>query len=106
MIEGYHIDKLQTQLLALKVEKPVGSVHIKVHHKTSGVKDDHPDALANACYVARNMGYVQTTASIVNAPKKVSKKKGKTLQHCNEHMEYYWDNCPVCSEKDESEKKM
>jgi len=53
MIEGCAIPKLQEQLLALKVEKPTGSVHIKVHHKTEGVKDDEPDALANACYVAK-----------------------------------------------------
>lgn len=49
MIEGTDIPKLQEQILALKVEKPTGSPHIKVHHKTEGVKDDEPDALANAC---------------------------------------------------------
>jgi hypothetical protein len=54
MIEGTDIPKLREQILALKVEQPTGSVHIKVHHKTSGVKDDEPDALANACYVAKN----------------------------------------------------
>jgi len=53
MIEGTHIPKLELQILALKTEKPVGSPHIKVHHKTEGVKDDHPDALANACFVAK-----------------------------------------------------
>ena len=52
MIEGFEIPKLKEQLLALKVERPTGSVHIKVHHKTEGVKDDEPDALANACFVA------------------------------------------------------
>ena len=54
MIEGTEIVKLKEQLLALKVEEPPGSPHIKVHHKTEGVKDDEPDALANACYVARD----------------------------------------------------
>lgn len=53
MIEGSDIQKLREQLLALRVEQPVGSIHIKVHHKTEGVKDDHPDALANACYMAK-----------------------------------------------------
>jgi len=53
MIEGCEILKLKEQILALKVEKPEGSPHIKVHHKTEGVKDDHPDALANACWVAK-----------------------------------------------------
>ena len=54
MIEGCEVPKLKEQILALKVEQPVGSIHIKVHHKTEGVKDDHPDALANALYVAKN----------------------------------------------------
>ncbi len=52
MIEGWDIPELKEQLLALKVEQPTGSIHIKVHHKTEGVKDDEPDALANACFVA------------------------------------------------------
>ncbi len=52
MIEGLDIPKLKQQILALKVEQPIGSIHIKVHHKTEGVKDDEPDALANACYIA------------------------------------------------------
>ena len=54
MIEGCEVPKLKEQILALKVEQPIGSIHIKVHHKTEGIKDDHPDALANALYVAKN----------------------------------------------------
>ncbi|KKM60925.1 hypothetical protein LCGC14_1536930 [marine sediment metagenome] len=62
MIEGCHIEKLQEQILALKVEQPTGSIHIKVHHKTEGVKDDEPDALANACYVAKgHVGYLESS---------------------------------------------
>ncbi|MHA1827933.1 MAG: hypothetical protein ACTSX6_04715 [Candidatus Heimdallarchaeaceae archaeon] len=64
MIEGCEIPKLKEQILALKVEKPTGSVHIKVHHKTEGVKDDEPDALANACYVAR-MPYTKPSIEFV-----------------------------------------
>ncbi len=73
MIEGCQIDKLQEQILALKVEKPEGSIHIKVHHKTEGIKDDEPDALANACFVARgNQGYF-SSSFVSNVPKSVEK---------------------------------
>ena len=69
MIEGCDISELQEQILALKVEQPVGSIHIKVHHKTEGVKDDEPDALANACFVARgNVGYLDSKF-VSNTPK-------------------------------------
>ena len=62
MIEGLQIDKLQEQILALKVEQPIGSIHIKVHHKTEGIKDDEPDALANACFVAKgNIDYLESS---------------------------------------------
>ena len=70
MIEGCNIDKLQEQILALKVEKPIGSIHIKVHHKTEGIKDDEPDALANACYAARgNQGYFSSSFVSSSKPK-------------------------------------
>ncbi len=62
MLEGCDIPKLGEQILALKVEQPVGSIHIKVHHKTEGVKDDEPDALANACFVAKNaVGFLDSS---------------------------------------------
>lgn len=72
MIEGLNIPELQEQILALKVEQPIGSIHIKVHHKTEGVKDDEPDALANACFVARgNSDYFES--SFVSSIPKVKK---------------------------------
>jgi len=52
-IYGSNIPELRKEMMALKVEKMPNSLHIKVHHKSSGIKDDHPDALANACYLAR-----------------------------------------------------
>lgn len=53
LIEGKDIPKLKDQIFGLKVEQPLGSVHLKIHHKTEGIKDDHPDALANAVWAAR-----------------------------------------------------
>ena len=55
LIEGTDLPKLREQLFGLKVEQPLGSVHLKIHHKTEGIKDDHPDALANACYAAKRL---------------------------------------------------
>ncbi len=69
MIEGCQIDKLQEQILALKVEQPIGSIHIKVHHKTEGIKDDEPDALANACFVARGNTDFFESSFVSNVPK-------------------------------------
>ncbi len=55
LIEGLDIPKLREQIMGLKVERPLGSVHLKIHHRTEGIKDDHPDALANACYAAKRL---------------------------------------------------
>lgn len=82
MLEGCDIPKLKEQILALKVEKPVGSIHIKVHHKTEGVKDDEPDALANACFVAKNsIGFLDSTfISSQASPKGKDNQYDKILQ--------------------------
>ena len=69
MIEGSDISELQEQILALKVEQPTGSIHIKVHHKTEGIKDDEPDALANACFVARGNSDYFESSFVSSAPK-------------------------------------
>ena len=69
MIEGCDIPELQEQILALKVEQPTGSIHIKVHHKTEGIKDDEPDALANACFVAKGNSDYFESSFISSAPK-------------------------------------
>jgi len=53
LVEGKDVPKLKDQLLGLKVEQKEGSLHLKIHHKTEGLKDDHPDAFANACYAAK-----------------------------------------------------
>lgn len=64
LIEGRDIPKLREQLFGLKVEQPLGSVHLKIHHKTSGIKDDEPDALANACWAARFHGVTASMAPL------------------------------------------
>ncbi|KKL63524.1 hypothetical protein LCGC14_2174240, partial [marine sediment metagenome] len=46
LIEGCDIPKLKDQIFGLKVEQPLGSVHLKIHHATEGIKDDH-------CFIAR-----------------------------------------------------
>lgn len=65
MIEGRDISKLREQLLGLVVEQPKGSTHLKIHHKTEGLHDDHPDALANACWAAKRLGSVPVSVNIV-----------------------------------------
>ncbi len=89
MIEGLDIPKLQEQILALKVEQPIGSIHIKVHHKTEGVKDDEPDALANACFVARgNSDYFESSfVSNVPKPKAKDDSTSKGIKANNDFLE-------------------
>ncbi len=102
MIEGCEIPKLEEQTLALKVEHPPGSLHLKIHHKTEGIKDDEPDALANACWVAKSSGYIPVSGEIVNAEKtKKVEKKGKTLIFCKIHEKYNWGSCSFCEEDSE-----
>ncbi len=93
MLEGIDIPKLEEQLLALKVEQPVGSVHIKVHHKTEGVKDDHPDGLANACFVAKRAFTPPASITIVKPKVKSNSPKGKRgqLLFCNKCNDYHYN---------------
>jgi len=85
MIEGYHIPELQEQILALKVEQPVGSAHIKVHHKTEGVKDDDPDALANACYVAKKYSSFTRSAFVKAKPVKTQRKPKNFMEYLRQN---------------------
>ena len=82
LIEGKEMPKFQQQLFGLKVTQPEGSIHIKIHHKTEGIKDDHPDALANACYAAKRL--VGATPSIhpIKKSKEVSKEQKRYLLVC------------------------
>lgn len=82
MIEGTHIPKLQEQLLALKVEQPTGSPHIKVHHKTEGVKDDEADALCNACFVAKQ-GFGSVYTNFIQKAKP-SSEEDEVLQRASQ----------------------
>jgi len=75
LIEGMDIPKLKDQIFGLKVEQPLGSVHLKIHHATEGIKDDHPDALANACFAAKRL--INTTASFSTL--KEAKKQAEPL---------------------------
>lgn len=79
LIEGCDIPKLKEQLMGLKVEQPLGSVHLKIHHRTEGIKDDHPDALANACFAAKRLIGVTPSFTPLTAkgdkPKSSSKRK-------------------------------
>ena len=51
-IQAQPNSELKNQLLNLQVSQKKGSSHLKIHHKTSSGHDDHPDALANACFSA------------------------------------------------------
>ena len=85
LIEGCEIPKLQEQLMGLKVEQPLGSVHLKIHHRTEGIKDDHPDALANACFAAKRL--LGTTPSFSSLKAKATKSEDsskKVLLVCPE----------------------
>lgn len=52
-IQGKEIVKLREQLMALEVIQKEGSPHLKIHHRTEGIRDDWPDSLANAVWAAR-----------------------------------------------------
>ena len=80
LIEGCDISELKKQIFGLKVEQPLGSVHLKIHHKTEGIKDDHPDALANACYAAKRlMGTLPSFTGAIKTEEKTKEAKLKTL---------------------------
>ena len=87
LIEGCDIPKLREQIMGLKVEQPLGSVHLKIHHRTEGIKDDHPDALANACYAAKRL--IGTTPSF-------SALKPKATQPQKAFNKKYTLICPEC----------
>lgn len=96
LIEGRDIPKLQEQLLGLKVEQMLGSLHLKIHHKTEGIHDDHPDALANACYAAKILRNVPSDAVFVPHSQftKKAEKKGNRgdLLFCLQCNDYHWTN--------------
>ena len=112
LIEGNDIPKLRDQIFGLRVEQPLGSVHLKIHHKTSGIKDDEPDALANACWLARFHG---VTSSMVPLERKavgdvshkryiqvcsICEKEGKDGYHygySKSKLNYEKVNCPIHS---------
>ncbi len=93
LIEGCDIpelNKLRDQIFGLKVEQPLGSVHLKIHHATEGIKDDHPDALANACFAAKRL--LGTTPSF-------SPLKAKAKQSENTSKKKYILVCPECEKE-------
>lgn len=98
LLEGRDIPKLKEQTLGLKVEQPLGSVHIKVHHKTEGLKDDHPDGLANACYAARILKGIPVEVTFVPHTQQIKtiEKKGNKgdLLFCLKCQDYHWTSEP------------
>lgn len=96
MLEGQDIPKLRDQLLGLKVEQVEGSLHLKIHHKTEGLKDDHPDAFSNACYAARILKGISVEATFIehSKPKEVLKGKLAYCYECNEYYKSEDGNCP------------
>lgn len=91
LLEGSDIPKLKEQLFGLKVEIPMGSVHLKVHHATEGLKDDHSDALANACYAAR---ILKSAEPYIGIAKKDYQSESYQNQGSNTLV------CPKCEEID------
>ncbi len=65
MIEGRDIIQLREQMMGLEVTRPDGSVHLKIHHRTEGIHDDDPDALANACWAAKRLSSVPVSAEFL-----------------------------------------
>lgn len=98
MIEGTEIPQLKEQILGLEVKQPEGSVHLKIHHRTEGTHDDDPDALANACYVAKRSGAVPVGLSIVKTDIKES-SIDEDCRHFKRHHDS--DGELVCSECEE-----
>lgn len=96
-----NLPKLKEQLLGLRFERTEGW-HIKkkgeegiplykIHHATEGLKDDHPDALANACYAARVLKGMPVELTIIpyQQIKQAEGIKKGTLMICKECGEYF-----------------
>jgi len=88
--------KLKEQLMGLRFEKPEGSPHIKVHHKSEGLHDDFADALANACYAARILKGIPVEVTFVphtqfSLRREKFKRTGKgDLLFCQKCGDYHW----------------
>jgi len=59
LIQHPHIPQLQEQLTGLRFTQTqaghLGRTTIKIHHAKESIHDDHPDALANACWAATRL---------------------------------------------------
>ena len=91
LIHGSRILELRRQIMGLKVDKPENSPHIKVHHKTEGIHDDHPDALANACYIAKRFGYIPAGLTII-----YPQKLAQDIIVINDDKQQSWIPCRGC----------
>ncbi len=96
MIEGTVIPKLKDQILGLEVKQPEGSTHLKIHHRTEGMHDDEPDALANACYVAKRFASVPVGLSIVDKGKRHYEPEEVICRHPKRHHDKFGEL--ICSE--------
>ena len=94
LIEGKDIPKLRDQIMGLKVTQPKGSVHLSIHHRTEGIKDDHPDALANACYAAKRL--LSVTPSFMPLKTKITTELTKPKK-------LYTLICPECEKSNYNE---
>ena len=98
MIEGRDIFKLREQIMGLEVTRPDGSVHLKIHHRSEGIKDDHPDALANACWVAKRLCGVPVSASFVKSSVELNDEEF-ICKHRNRHFVNNELTCKDCGEE-------
>ncbi len=62
------IPLLRKELETLDFERSESSIHLKIHHYKKTMKDDHPDALALACYEAIRMSKSQISIQFIGAP--------------------------------------
>ncbi len=93
--------KLQQQLFGLKFEKTEGG-HLKIHHYSEKIHDDHADAFANAVYCASRLIHGEVSLSYIteDSPKETKDYiKRVVCLSCTEDFEYEDDECPFCESK-------
>ena len=90
--------QLRDQLFGLRTKETEGG-HLKIHHYSEKVHDDHPDAFANACWGALRLESGEVSLSYVEAGemKKTDYIKRVVCLKCGEDWDYIdEEECIFC----------
>ena len=95
-------NELREQLLGLRFEKTTAG-HMKnpvimIHHSKEKVHDDHPDAFANACWVALRSESGPVSLTLIKPSKIMKYNKKYECNSCGEIFDNIGrDKCPYCN---------